>query len=135
MNRELLCAGFGWKPGSRMPTQVYNKLRPQDYLETLLNSKTKQKRDIQICPQCGKENPTDKNFYVWCAHILKESLMIDAFKQFRADQKAQEELDTLRKKNEILTDRLDEIEGVLSAMKKVPVINKILNESVELSKE
>jgi integrase len=29
VNREMLCAGFGWKPGSKMPTQVYNKLRPK----------------------------------------------------------------------------------------------------------
>jgi integrase len=64
MDREKLCDGFGWKPGSRMPTDVYNKLRPQDYPETLINAKSKQERDILICPNCGKENPKDKNFCV-----------------------------------------------------------------------
>lgn len=31
-DREKLTVGFGWRPGSKMPTHVYNKLRPQDVL-------------------------------------------------------------------------------------------------------
>ncbi|KYK37888.1 MAG: tyrosine-type recombinase/integrase [Theionarchaea archaeon] len=127
VNREMLCAGFGWKPGSKMPTQVYNKLRPQDYLETLLNSKSKKKRDIQICPQCGKENPKDKNFCVWCSHALKESLMADTVKRFHADQEAQKELEELREK-------MTKMEELLKNMVKVPGFEKMMEKAAKHSK-
>jgi len=126
VDREKLCAGFGWKPGSRMPTTVYNKLRPQDYLETLINSKSKQKRDVLICPQCGKENPKDKNFCVWCSHALKESLMADTVKRFHADQTAQQELEELREK-------MDKMEELLSKMVKVPGFEKMMEKAVDHS--
>ncbi|MBU7030198.1 MAG: tyrosine-type recombinase/integrase [Theionarchaea archaeon] len=126
VNRELLCAGFGWKPGSKMPTQVYNKLRPQDYLETLINSKSKKERDIQICPQCGKENPQGKNFCVWCSHALKESLMADTVKRFHADQTAQKELEELREK-------MTKMEELLSKMVKVPGFEKFMEEAIKNS--
>ncbi len=125
VDREKLCAGFGWKPGSKMPTQVYNKLRPQDYLETLINSKSKQKRDVLICPQCGKENPRDKNFCVWCSAALKDSLMADTVKRFHADQEAQKELEDLREK-------MATMERILSNMVKVPGFEKIMEEAAEL---
>jgi site-specific recombinase XerD len=124
VDREKLCAGFGWKPGSRMPTQVYNKLRPQDYLETLINSKSKQKRDILICPNCGKENPKDKNFCVWCSYALKESLMAETVKRFHADQKAQKELEDLREK-------MDRMEKLLSGMVSTPGFEKVMQEVVK----
>jgi len=127
VNREMLCAGFGWKPGSKMPTQVYNKLRPQDYLETLLNSKSKKKRDIQICPQCGKENPKDKNFCVWCSHALKESLMADTVKRFHADQEAQKELEELREK-------MTRMEELLKNMVEVPGFEKMMEKAAKHSK-
>ncbi|MBU7030793.1 MAG: tyrosine-type recombinase/integrase, partial [Theionarchaea archaeon] len=126
VNRELLCAGFGWKPGSKMPTQVYNKLRPQDYLETLINSKSKKERDIQICPQCGKENPQGKNFCVWCSHALKESLIADTVKRFHADQTAQKELEDLREK-------MVKVEELLSKMVNVPGFEKFMEEAVKNS--
>ncbi len=66
LDRETLCTGFGWKPGSKMPTEVYNKLRPQDYLETLVQGNEDNKRDISVCPECKKDNPKDKAFCVWC---------------------------------------------------------------------
>jgi integrase len=124
VNREMLCAGFGWKPGSKMPTQVYNKLRPQDYLETLINSKSKKERDIQICPQCGKENPIDKNFCVWCSHALKESLMADTVKRFHADQKAQEELEEMREK-------MAEMERMMKIMTKMPGFDNLVDETAK----
>jgi len=124
VDREKLCAGFGWKPGSRMPTQVYNKLRPQDYLETLINSKSKQKRDILICPNCGKENPKDKNFCVWCSYALKESLMAETVKRFHADQKTQKELEDLREK-------MDRMEKLLSGMVSTPGFEKVMEEVVK----
>jgi integrase len=122
VDREKLCAGFGWKPGSRMPTQVYNKLRPQDYLETLINAKSKQERDILACPNCGKENPTDKNFCVWCSYALKESLMAETVKRFHADQKAQKELENLREK-------MDRMEKLLSGMVNTPGFEKVMEEA------
>jgi len=126
VDREKLCAGFGWKPGSRIPTQVYNKLRPQDYLETLINSKSKQKRDILVHPQCGKENPQDKNFCVWCSAALKESLMADTVKRFHADQEAQKELEDLREK-------MVKMEELLSNMVKVPGFEKMMEKAVRNS--
>jgi integrase len=126
VNREMLCAGFGWKPGSKMPTQVYNKLRPQDYLETLINSKSKQERDIQVCPQCGKENPKDKNFCVWCSHALKESLMAETVKRFHADQDAQKELEELR-------GQMADVEKMLKVMVKIPGFDKLVEEAANKS--
>ena len=128
VDREKLCAGFGWKPWSKMPTQVYNKLRPQDYLETLINSKSKQKRDVLICPQCGKENPQDKNFCVWCSAALKDSLMADTVKRFHADQEAQKELEDLREK-------MAKMEELLSNMVKVPGFEKMMEEAVKQRSE
>jgi site-specific recombinase XerD len=128
VNREMLCAGFGWKPGSKMPTQVYNKLRPQDYLETLINSKSKNERDIQVCPQCGKENPLDKNFCVWCSHALKESLMADTVKRFHADQEAQKELEELRGK-------VTEMEKAMKVMIEIPGFDKLVEKVAKESSE
>jgi hypothetical protein len=122
----MLCAGFGWKPGSKMPTQVYNKLRPQDYLETLINSKSKKERDIQVCPQCGKENPKDKNFCVWCSHALKESLMAETVKRFHADQNAQKELEELR-------GQMADVEKMLNVMVKIPGFDKLVEEAADKS--
>jgi integrase len=126
VNREMLCAGFGWRPGSKMPTQVYNKLRPQDYLETLIHSQSKQERDIQVCPQCGKENPQDKNFCVWCSHALKESLMVNTVKKFHADQGAQKELVELREK-------MTEMEKVMKVMAEMPGFAKLVEKAAEES--
>jgi len=128
VNREMLCAGFGWKPGSKMPTQVYNKLRPQDYLETLVKSTSSKERDIIVCPECGKENPKDKNFCVWCSAALKDSLMADTVKRFHADQKAQEELKELREK-------MATMEELLKNMVKVPGFEKMMEEAVEHSED
>jgi len=102
------------------------KLRPQDYLETLINSKSKKVRDIQICPQCGKENPQGKNFCVWCSHALKESLMADTVKRFHADQTAQKELEDLREK-------MVKVEELLSKMVKMPGFEKFMEEAVRNS--
>jgi hypothetical protein len=112
--------------GSKMPTQVYNKLRPQDYLETLINSKSKQERDIQICPQCGKENPKDKNFCVWCSHALKVSLMAETVKRFHADQDAQKELEELR-------GQMADVEKMLKVMVKIPGFDKLIEEAADKS--
>ena len=126
VDREKLCAGFGWKPGSRMPTHVYNKLRPQDYLETLINSQSKQERDILVCPQCGKENPLDKNFCVWCSHALKESLMADTVKRFHADREAQKELEELRGK-------VTEMEKAMKVLVEIPGFDKLVEKAAEES--
>jgi integrase len=128
VNREMLCAGFGWKPGSMMPTQVYNKLRPQDYLETLINSKSKQERDIRVCPQCGKENPQDKNFCVWCSYALKESLMVNTVKKFHADKESNKELKELREK-------LTEMEKVMKVMTEIPEFDKLVEKAANKSSE
>jgi site-specific recombinase XerD len=128
VDREKLCAGFGWKPGSRMPTEVYNKLRPQDYLETLINAKSKQKRDILMCPNCGKENPKDKNFCVWCSYALKESLMAETVKRFHADQKVQKELEEMREK-------MDRMEKLLSGMVGTPGFENVMEEVVKQERE
>jgi site-specific recombinase XerD len=124
VNREMLCAGFGWKPGSKMPTQVYNKLRPQDYLETLVKSTSAKKRDVILCPECGKENPEDKNFCVWCSAALKDSLMADTVKRFHADQEAQKELEDLREK-------MSKMEDLLSTMAEIPAFKKMVDEAVD----
>ena len=124
VNREMLCAGFGWKPGSKMPTQVYNKLRPQDYLETLVKSKSDKGRDVLVCPQCGRENPKDKNFCVWCSVPLKDSLMVDTVKRFHADQEAQKELEELREK-------MVEMEKLVNKMMNLQEFDKMVEEAVE----
>ncbi|MBU7046337.1 MAG: tyrosine-type recombinase/integrase [Theionarchaea archaeon] len=124
VNREMLCAGFGWKPGSKMPTEVYNKLRPQDYLETLVKSKSDKGRDVLVCPQCGRENPKDKNFCVWCSVPLKDSLMADTVKRFHADQEAQKELEELREK-------MVEMEKVMNKMMNLQEFDKMVKEAVE----
>ena len=123
VDREKLCAGFGWKPGSKMPAKVYNKLRPQDHLETLIEDKPRN-RNIIICSQCGKENPSDKSFCVWCRAALKESLMADTLKQFHADQKAQKELEEMREK-------LGKIEKILSDMVQLPGFERLMEEAAE----
>ncbi len=128
VNREILCAGFGWKPGSKMPTQVYNKLRPQDYLETLVRSTSPKERDITVCPQCGKENPKDRNFCVWCSVPLKDSLMVETVKQFHADQRAQKEIEELRGK-------LGEIEKLMKMMKEIPGFERLVEEAARSSGE
>jgi site-specific recombinase XerD len=131
-DREKLNAGFGWKPGSRMPTTVYNKLRPQDVLETLIEEEGEQPRDIFVCPQCQKENPKDLTFCAWCSTPLVDLPATATLEQFHADQKGQKELERLKEENEVLGNRLDEIEKVLSAMRQVPGIDKILDKAVEL---
>jgi hypothetical protein len=132
-DREKLNAGFGWMPGSRMPTRVYNKLRPQDVLETLIEEEDEQPRNIEVCPQCQKENPKDLTFCAWCGAPLAELPATATLEQFHADQKAQEELEGLRKENEQLTERLDRIEEVLSAMRQMPGIERVIQRAVETS--
>ncbi len=109
-----------------MPTQVYNKLRPQDYLETLIKSTSPKERDILVCPHCGKENPKDRNFCVWCSVPLKNSLMVDTVKQFHADQRAQEELEKLRGK-------LEKMEKMMNTMAQLPGFSKLVKDAAESS--
>jgi hypothetical protein len=108
-----------------MPTTVYNKLRPQDHLKTLIEEEPR-KRDIIVCPQCAKENPSDKSFCVWCGATLREFLMADTLKQFHADQKAQEEFEEMRKK-------MAEMEKVMKVMVKMPGFEKLVEEAAEQS--
>ncbi|MGD2248797.1 MAG: tyrosine-type recombinase/integrase [Candidatus Methanofastidiosia archaeon] len=112
-DREKLNAGFGWKPGSRMPTTVYNKLRPQDVLETLIEEEDEQPRNIEVCPQCQKENPNDLTFCAWCGTPLVELPATATLEQFHADKEAQEELERLKRENKELGDRMNEIEEKL----------------------
>ena len=123
VDREKLCAGFGWISGSRMPTRVYNKLRPQDHLKTLIEE-TPKERSILVCPQCGRENPSDKSFCVWCNATLKESLMADTLKQFHADQEAQKELEELR-------EQMGNIEEMLKAMVHLPGFDELLKKAAK----
>jgi site-specific recombinase XerD len=123
-DREKLNAGFGWKPGSRMPTTVYNKLRPQDVLETLIEEEDEQPRNIEICPQCSKENPRDLTFCAWCGAPLVELPASATLKQFHADQEAQKELEELREK-------MVRIENVLMSMAKLPGFHEMLEEAAE----
>lgn len=132
-DREKLNAGFGWKPGSRMPTTVYNKLRPQDVLETLIDEGDVQHRSAQVCPHCQRENPGDLTFCAWCSSPLVELPATATLNQFHADQKAQEELIRMKKENEVLGERLSEIERVLSAMRKLPDIGEIIQKAAEIS--
>lgn len=48
-----------------------------------------------------------------------------------ADRKAQGELERLRGETELLGNRLNEIEKVLSAMRQVPDIDRIMKEAVD----
>ena len=125
LDREKLCAGFGWKPGSRMPTQVYNKLRPQDYLETLIEEEGGKQRDIQTCPECGRENPKDLYFCVWCSCALDRSVMAETIEQFHADQKTQKEFQEMK-------DRLEKMEAILSGLVKIPGFHQIIEEAVKI---
>jgi site-specific recombinase XerD len=133
-DREKLNAGFGWMPGSRMPTRVYNKLRPQDVLETLIEEEDEHPRNIEICPQCSKENPKDLTFCAWCGAPLVELPASATLKQFHADQEAQKELETLREENDTLSERLDEIDKVLFAIRQVPGINEIIQNAAKTSR-
>ncbi|MBU7047913.1 MAG: tyrosine-type recombinase/integrase, partial [Theionarchaea archaeon] len=133
-DREKLNAGFGWKPGSRMPTTVYNKLRPQDVLETLIEEEGGQPRNIEICSQCSKENPNDLTFCAWCGAPLVELPASATLKQFHADQEAQKELEILRKENDTLSERLDEIDKVLFAIRQLPGINEIIQNAAKTLK-
>lgn len=99
-------------------------MRLQDYLETLIKGKSKQERDILICPNYGKENPIDKNFCVWCSYVLKESLMMETVKRFHADQKTQKELEKMREK-------MDRMEKLLSEMVGTPGFEKVIEEAVK----
>ncbi len=81
---------------------------------------------IQICPQCGKENPKDKNFCVWCSVPLKDSLMADTVKRFHADQEAQKELEELREK-------MTEMETVLKVMAELPEFDKLIKKAARQS--
>jgi site-specific recombinase XerD len=124
VDRERLCVGFGWKPGSRMPTRVYNKLRPQEYLETLIEEEPRE-RDIIICPNCQKENPGDKVFCVFCSHKLTELPAAVTLEQFHVDQKAQKELDGLKEK-------MEKMDKILSALEKIPGFYQMLEESAKI---
>lgn len=123
-DREKLNAGFGWKPGSRMPTTVYNKLRPQDVLGTLVKDEEEEPRNINVCSGCHRENPKDQTFCVWCGTPLVELPATATLNQFHADQKAQDELNELRRK-------LTKVEGMLSAMRESPMFRKMLEEAAE----
>ncbi|MBU7017616.1 MAG: hypothetical protein HXS44_08905, partial [Theionarchaea archaeon] len=104
------------------------KLRPQDYLETLIKSKSDKGRDVLVCPQCGKENPKDKNFCVWCSVPLKDSLMTDTVKRFHADQEAQKEFEALKEK-------MVEMEKVMKVMVQLPGFKKLVEKAADLSSE
>jgi site-specific recombinase XerD len=125
-DREKLNAGFGWKPGSRMSTTVYNKLRPQDVLGTLLVDEDEDPRNVSVCPQCKKENPEDHTFCVWCGAPLVELPASVTFKQFHADQKAQKDLEEMREK-------MNRIEKILSDMVHLPGFGKFMEEAVRKS--
>ena len=97
-DREKLCAGFGWVPGSKMPTKVYNKLRPQDVLGTLIKDEGEPPRNIHNCPKCQKENPEDYVFCAWCGAPLVDLPAAATLEQFHADQKAHEEFEEMKEK-------------------------------------
>lgn len=126
VDREKLCAGFGWKPGSRMPTQVYNKLRPQDHLKTLIKEEGEEReRDINICADCKRENPRDFTFCAWCGAPLTELPITATLKRFYADQEAQEEFNKMREK-------MTKIEKILSNMEKIPGFYQILEQATRI---
>jgi site-specific recombinase XerD len=121
-DREKLNAGFGWKPGSRMATTVYNKLRPQDVLGTLIREEEGEPRNILVCPSCGRENPRDKTFCVWCGKSLVELPAASVLEQFHTDKKAQEKL-------EDLTEKMTQIETLLSALQQVPGFDQMVKKA------
>jgi site-specific recombinase XerD len=123
-DREKLNAGFGWKPGSRMPTRVYNKLRPQDVLETLIKEEDEQLRDVLVCSHCKKENPKDLTFCAWCGSPLVDLPAAVTLERFHADQTAQRELDGLKEK-------MERIDKILSALEKIPGFYQMLEESAK----
>ena len=128
VDREKLCAGFGWKPGSSMPTQVYNKLRPQDVLGTLIKEDDEPERDIFTCPECKRENPKDMKFCAWCGAPLVELPASAVLDQFHTDREAQNELEELREK-------MAKIEKMLTNMARVSGFNELLQEAAKLPPE
>ncbi|MBU7028038.1 MAG: tyrosine-type recombinase/integrase [Theionarchaea archaeon] len=130
-DREKLNAGFGWMPGSRMPTRVYNKLRPQDVLETLIEEEDEQPRNIEICPQCHKENPKDLTFCAWCGAPLADLPASATLEQFHADQKAQKELEELKEQNQILMEKLKEIDEMLGVLRQAPEFKDLLEDAAK----
>ncbi|KYK38475.1 MAG: hypothetical protein AYK18_07320 [Theionarchaea archaeon DG-70] len=126
-DREKLCAGFGWEPGSKMPRKVYNKLRPQDHLEALIRSDDEEERNIRICSQCNKENPNIETFCAWCGAPLVELPASATLEQFHADREAQEELEDLREK-------MAKVEELLGNMVEVPGFEKIMEKAAKHSK-
>lgn len=123
-DREKLNAGFGWKPGSRMSTTVYNKLRPQDVLGTLITDESGEPRNVRICPQCQKDNPKDQTFCVWCGAPLVVLPASATLEQFHADKRAQDELGEPRKK-------LAKVEEILSDLVEIPAFEKIMEEAAK----
>jgi hypothetical protein len=123
-DREKLNAGFGWKPGSRMSTTVYNKLRPQDVLGTLIVDEHEDRRNVCICSQCQKENPKDQTFCVWCGTPLVELPASATLERFYADQKAHEELENMREK-------MAKIEKMLSVMAELPGFGNLMEEAAK----
>jgi site-specific recombinase XerD len=126
IDRDRLCAGFGWRPGSRMPTTIYNKLRPQDYLETLVKTDEVEHRNVHICPNCNRENPNDFVFCAWCSTPLVELPMSATLDRFHADKESQKELEELRKK-------MTEMEKMMKAMVNLPGFDKLIEEAAEKS--
>ena len=125
-DREKLNAGFGWKPGSRMPIHVYNKLCPQDLLEALINDEDGDQRNIYVCSQCRRENPRDFAFCGWCGAPLIELPASATLKQFHADQEAQKELEELR-------ERLADIEKMMKVMVQLPEFDKLIEVAAKQS--
>jgi site-specific recombinase XerD len=121
-DREKLNAGFGWIPGSRMPTRVYNKLRPQDVLGTLIADENESPRNVHICSQCKQENPRDLTFCAWCGAPLVELPATAVLEQFHADQEAREELKVMREK-------MTEIESMLQELRKVEGFDEFLKKA------
>jgi hypothetical protein len=109
-----------------MPTQVYNKLRPQDVLGTLIKDTDEPPRNIYVCPQCKRENPKDLTFCAWCGAPLVELPAAATLEQFHADKKAQKELEEQK-------ERLAEIERMLRVMIKLPGFEKLIEEAAEQS--
>lgn len=107
-----------------MPTRVYNKLRPQDVLGTLIADEDEPPRNVHVCSQCKQENPKDLTFCVCCGAPLVELPAAAVLKQFHADREAQEELRTLREKMVV-------IEGVLQGLLKVEGFDELLKKAVK----
>ena len=124
-DREKLCAGFGWVLGSKMPTTVYNKLRPQDVLGTSIKEGEGPPRNIHNCPKCQKENPEDYVFCAWCGAPLVELPASATLEQFHADQRAHEEFEEMREK-------LGKIEKVLSDMVQLPGFERLMEEAADI---